>query len=51
MLNHRIVSYLWLSFSWAGQSRSAAVVIAYVMKHLDLNPTEAENLVRCQCPM
>jgi len=41
---------LTLMFSWAGQSRSAAVVLAYVMKHLDMTLTEAEELVRCQHP-
>jgi dual specificity phosphatase 12 len=36
---------------WAGQSRSAAVVLAYVMKFLRLSPSEADELVRAQRPV
>jgi len=51
-MNRWHCSECWLVvlFSWAGQSRSATVVLAYVMKHLELSLTEALDLVRCQCP-
>ena len=39
-----------LKFSQAGMSRSGTVVVAYIMKNLDLSVDEALKLVRSQKP-
>ena len=43
-----MIGCVW--YSYAGQSRSATVVLAYLMQLLDLSLEDATNLVRKQRP-